>query len=155
MSNPDEPYLIDVGVVALAHADTPVSDRALSCLRDAIRGDINAVVPYSVVLGAHAVLTGYYGFDNATAADMMLNFMDSKRIDWRERMSETDVRAALARSAELDIDAWDGYYADVALGDEVNTVLTLDDTFDGVDGVTTEVILSPAEYAILNDFLSS
>lgn len=155
MSEDGGPYLFDVGVVALAHADTPVSDRALSYLRDAIRGDIDAVVPYPVVFGAHVVLTDYYGFSNAGATDMLLNFMDSKRIDWRADIPESVVRSALGRASASNIDAWNGYYADVALADEVTTVLTLDDTLDRLDGVSTEVILSPAEFAILNDFLSS
>lgn len=154
MSDAGGPYLFDVGVVALAHADTPVSDRALSYLQKAIRGDINAVVPYPVVFGAHVVLTDYYGFSTAGATEMMLNLMDSKRIDWREDLREAAVRSALERASALDVDAWDGYYADVALAEEVNTVLTLDETLDGLDGVSTTVILSPAEFAILNDFLS-
>lgn len=155
MSDSGGPYLLDVGVVALAHADTPVSDRAVSYIRDAIRGDIEAVVPYPVVLGTHVVLTGYYGVSHADAAEMLLNFMDSKRIHWREGLSETAVRAALGRSADLALDAWDGYYADITSSESVRTVLTLDDTFDTVADVSTEVILSPAEFAILNDFLSS
>lgn len=154
MSEDSGPYLFDVGVVALAHAGTPVSDRAMSYLRDAIRGDIDAIVPYPVVFGAHVVLTEYYGVSTGAATDMMLNFMDSERIDWRGEMPESVVRRAFGRASALNVDAWDGYYADLALGEEVNTVLTLDDTFDSVDGVSTEVILSPAEFAILNDFLS-
>lgn len=39
------PYLFDVGVVALAHAGTPVSETALSYVTDAIKGTIDAVVP--------------------------------------------------------------------------------------------------------------
>lgn len=153
MSERGGTYLFDVGVVALAHADTPVSGRALSYLRDAIRGDIDAIVPYPVVFGAHVVLTNYYGFSTGAVTEMMLNFMDSERIHWQEDMSEAVVRSALGRASALHIDAWDGYYGDVALTAEVTTVLTLDETLDSVAGVSTEVILSPAEFAILNDFL--
>lgn len=148
------PYLFDVGVVALAHADTPVSDRALSYVQDAIRGDIDAVVPYPVVFGTHVVLTEYYGFSAAAATEVLSNFMDAERIDWRADVSESVVRSALGRASAASVDAWDGYYADVALADEVTTVLTLDNTLERVEGVSTEVILSPAEFAILNDFLS-
>lgn len=61
MSDAGGPYLFDVGVIALAHTDTPVRDAALSYVRDAINGEIDAVVPYPALLGAHAVLTTYYG----------------------------------------------------------------------------------------------
>ena len=53
------PYLFDVGVVALAHAETPVSESALSYVRDAITGEIDAIVPHSALFRTHIVLTYY------------------------------------------------------------------------------------------------
>lgn len=63
----DGPYLFDVGVIALAHAGTPVSEFALSYLRDAIMGAIEGVIPYAALVGAHHVLSSYYGFSSERA----------------------------------------------------------------------------------------
>src|SRR6056297_2154712 len=56
----DGPYLFDVGVIALAHSQAPVADAALSYVRQAVAGEINAVVPTTAVIGAHNVLTTHY-----------------------------------------------------------------------------------------------
>jgi len=39
MSDAGDPYLLDVGVIALAHTEAPVRDAALSYVRKAIAGD--------------------------------------------------------------------------------------------------------------------
>lgn len=151
----DGPYLFDVGVVALAHADTPVSDAPLSYVRRGITGKIDAIVPYAALFGAHVVLANYYGFSNAEASELMQNFMDAKRIHWYGRMPEDIVRGGFALAGESNIDGWDGYYAQVAIEEGAQTILTLDDDFAHVDGVATEVVLSPDEFATLTDFLEN
>lgn len=149
----DGPYLFDVGVIALAHAGTPVSESALSYLRDAITGDIDGVIPYPALVGAHHVLSSYYGFSNERASQLMENLMDAKRIHWYDEMPEQLVRSGFTMSRELNIEGWDGYYAQVALTEGVGTILTLDDDFEDVDGVTTEVVLSTDEFTTLNEYL--
>jgi len=126
----EEPYLFDVGVTALAHSDAPVDDAALRYVRRAIAGDIDAVVPHASVVGAHDALTSYYGLSNARASKLVRNFTDARRIHW-----------------------YDGYYAQVALEEGVETVLTIDDDFEAVRGITAEVILSPGQFETLNDYL--
>ena len=153
MSDAGGPYLFDVGVIALAHTESPVRDVALSYVRDAIAGEIDAIVPYSAIFGAHTVLTTYYGRSNADASQLLQNFMDSKRIHWHGGMPEDVVRGGLARSNEADIDGWDGYYAQIAVDEGVNTVLTIDHDFEEFDEFDTEVILSPDEFSELNTFL--
>lgn len=149
----DGPYLFDVGVVALAHAGTPVSDRALSYVRRAIAGEIDATVPYAALIGAHHVLSSYYGFSNDHASRLMTNLMDAKRIHWYGRTEGSTVRSGFERAGESNVDAWDGYYAEVALEEGVETVLTLDDDFESVDGIDTEILLTPEEFATLNDYM--
>lgn len=149
----DGPYLFDVGVTALAHAGTPVSERALSYVRRAITGDVQAIVPYASLVGAHHVLTGVYGFSNPDASALMRRFMDANRIHWYDELPEERVRSGFERSDALNIDGWDGYYAEVALEEGAETILSLDDDFTRVDGVDTELVLSPAEFEELNDFL--
>ena len=155
MNDADEPYLFDVGVIALAHTAAPVRDSALSSVRDAIAGDIDAVVPYPALFGAHTVLTTYYGHSNTDASRLLQNFMDSKRIDWYDGMPEDIVRGGLSQASEANVGGWDGYYAQVAIEEGVNTVLTIDNDFGRFDPFDTEVILSPDEFSELNTFLGS
>lgn len=147
------PYLFDVGVIALAHTDAPVRDAALSYVRDAVVGNIDAIVPYPALLGAHTVLTTYYGRSNAEASRLLQNFMDAERIHWYGGMSDSVVRKGVSQSSEHNIGGWDGYYAQVAIEEGVQTVLTLDDDFERVDVFDTEIILSPKEFQELNQFL--
>lgn len=153
MSDAGSPYLFDVGVIALAHTETPVRDAALSYVQDAIAGDIDAVVPYPALFGAHTVLTTYYGHSNADASRLLRNFMDAKRIHWYDGISQGVVRDAFSQATETNVDGWDGYYAQVAIDEGVNTVLTIDDDFERFDAFDTEVILSPEEFSELNRFL--
>ena len=155
MSDAEGPFLFDVGVIALAHTDAPVRDSALSYVRDAIAGDIDAVVPYPALFGAHTVLTTYYGHSNANASRLLQNFMDAKRIHWYDRMSEDVVRDGLSQSSDANVGGWDGYYAQVAINEGVNTVLTIDDDFDRFEAFDTEIVLSPDEFSELNRFLGN
>lgn len=153
MGDTDGPYLFDVGVIALAHTEAPVRDSALSYIRDAIAGDIDAIVPYPVLFGAHTVLTTYYGRSNEEASQLLKNFLDAKRIHWYDQLPDQVVRNGFTRAQIANVDGWDGYYAQVAIDEGVNTVLTLDDDFERFDEFSTEVILSPAEFSELNEFL--
>ena len=155
MSDERGPYLLDVGVVALAHAESPVRDVALAYVRDAIAGEIDAVVPYPALFGAHSVLTTYYGQSNTNASRLLDNFMDAKRIHWHDSMPENVVRGGLSRSSDTNVNGWDGYYAQVAIDEGVNTVVTLDDDFERFDAFETEVILSSDEFRELNRFLGN
>ncbi|MXV61843.1 hypothetical protein GS429_07135 [Natronorubrum sp. JWXQ-INN-674] len=153
MDNESGPYLFDVGVIALAHTKTPVRDAALSYVQDAIAGGIDAVVPYPALFGAHTVLTTYYGVSNTDASRLMQNFMDAKRIHWYEKMPEDIARESFTRSSDATVNGWDGYYAQVAIDEGVNTVLTIDNDFEQFDEFDTEVILSSDEFSELNQFL--
>lgn len=155
MSDHQEPYLFDVGVIALAHAGTPVSDRALSYVRQAIAGEIDAIVPYPALVGSHVVLSKYYKLSNAEAARLMQNFMDAGQIHWHERMSKDLVREGFQRASELNVNGWDGYYAEVARTEGVETILTVDTDFEQLSGVTAEVILTPDEFETLTEYLNT
>ncbi|WP_247730384.1 type II toxin-antitoxin system VapC family toxin [Halovivax limisalsi] len=155
MSDAGGPYLFDVGVIALAHADTPVRGAALPYVRDAIAGDIDAVVPYPTLFGAHSVLTTYYGLSITDASRLLENFMEAKRVRWYDGMPDDVVRGGLSRSSDANVDGWDGYYAQVAIDEGVETVLTIDDDFERFDAFDTEVVLSPDEFRQLDQFLEN
>ncbi|MFQ3285612.1 hypothetical protein [Natronomonas sp.] len=152
MSDAGSPYLFDVGVIALTHTEAPVREAALSYVRDAITGDIDAVVPYPALFGAHTVLTTYYGRSNADASRLLQNFMDAKRIHWYDGMPEDVVRDGFSQATETNVSGWDGYCAQVATEEGVNTVLRIDDDFERVDAFDTEIILSADEFSELNRF---
>jgi predicted nucleic acid-binding protein len=147
------PYLFDVGITALAHSGAPVRDAALRYVRQAITGEIDAIVPYASVVGAHNALTSYYGLSNDRASTLMENFTSARRIHWYDGMAEHVVREGLSLARETNIGGWDGYYAAVALEEGARTILTIDDDFERVDGVETEVVLSSEQFAALNEYL--
>ncbi|MDL5360854.1 type II toxin-antitoxin system VapC family toxin [Halalkalicoccus sp. NIPERK01] len=153
MGGNDDPVLFDVGVIALAHAGTPVSEPALEHVREAIHGDLDAIVPYAAVIGAHHVLRGVYRIPRETATKLLANFLDARRIHWHRTLSESEIRSALAVAGETNIDGWDGYYATVAREAGVSKVLTLDSDFDRPNGIDAEVILSRSEFAELDRFI--
>ena len=135
------------------HTAAPVRDAALSYVRDAIAGEIDAVVPYSALFGAHTVLTTYYGRSNEDAARLLQNFMVAKRIHWYDGISQGVVRNGFSRASDTNVGGWDGYYAQIATIEGVNTVLTIDHDFERFDAFDTEIILSPDEFSELNRFL--
>lgn len=153
--NTTGPYLFDVGVIALAHTESPVRGAALGYVQDAITGKIDAVVPYPALLGAHAVLTTCYGHSNSDASRLLGNFMDAKRVHWYDGISEDVVREGFSRARDTNVGGWDGYYAQVAIDEGVRTVLTIDRDFERFDAFETELILSPAEFSELNRFLKN
>ena len=111
------------------------------------------VVPHPALTGAHTVLTTYYGRSNADASRLLENFTDARRVNWCDRLSETAVRGGFERTGAANVDGRDGYYAEVASADGVNTVVTLDDDFERFEEFATEVALSPAEFEELNAYL--
>jgi len=153
MNRSGGPYLFDAGVVALAHTDAPVRDAALDYVKAGITGEIDAVVPYPAVMGAHHVLTAHYGRSNEAASRLLGNFLDARRIHWYDGIARDVVRDGLSLAGDVNAGGWDGYYAAVATAEGVTTVVTVDDDFERFDAFDTEVILSPEEYRELNAYL--
>ena len=153
MSETTGPYLFDVAVIARAHTEAPVRETALSYVQNAIAGEIDAVVPYPALSGAHVVLTTQYGRSNAETSRLLQNFMEAKRIHWYDGLSGNAVRGGFSDASDVSIGGCDGYHTQVAIDTGVNTVLTIDTDFEQCDAFDTEVILSPAEFTELNRFL--
>ena len=81
--------------------------------------------------------------------------MDAKQIHWYDGMPEDVVRSGFSQASEANVGGWDGYYAQVAIDQKVDTVLTIDDDFERFDTFETEVILSADEFSELNRFLGN
>jgi predicted nucleic acid-binding protein len=149
------PYLFDVSLIALAHAGTPVSEPALQYVRQAVEGQIDAVVPHAALIGAQHTLRNVYRFSNAEAARLMTQFRDARRIHWYEDMPERLLRESLDLAGIKNIDGWDGYYGAAAQREGVETILTLDDDFERVTDVTCEVLLDTEQFQTLTDYIES
>jgi predicted nucleic acid-binding protein len=147
------PYLFDVSLIALAHAGTPVSEPALQYVRQAVEGQIDAVVPHAALIGAQHTLRNVYRFSNAEAARLMTQFRDARRIHWYEDMPERLLRESLELAGSENIDGWDGYYWAAAQREGVETILTLDDDFERVTDVTCEVLLDTEQFQTLTDYI--
>lgn len=152
MSEDDCRVVFDVGVVALAHSGTPMSGTALRYVRDAIRGDLDAVVPYQALFGAHHVLHRNYEFSREEATYVLTNFLDARRIDWYAGPGELDTRQGLEIAGEHNIEGWDGYYAHVAQATGATTVVGLDDDFERA-GLDVEIPLTDEERTALHEYL--
>jgi len=63
------------------------------------------------------------------------------------------VLSGFSLASDANVGGWDGYYAQVAIDEGVNTILTIDEDFQRFDAFDTEVILSPREFDELNEFL--
>jgi hypothetical protein len=129
-------------VVALAHSGTPMSGTALGYIRDAVRGELDAVVPYSVLIGAHHILHLDYEFSRAEATYVLTNFADARRIHW------------YTGPGDHNIDGWDGYYAHVAQATNATTVIGLDDDFERVEGLSVTIPLTTTERKRLHEYLA-
>ena len=145
-------YMFDVGIIALSHADTPVSDKPLRWVRQAIRGEIDAVVPYTAVVGAHHVITEVYGVSVDDASAILTNFTDARRIDWYA--DTASVVDGLKTAARHGIEGWDGYYIEVARQTDTDVLLTIDSDFKKSE-IETEMLLSDEEFVELNEYIRS
>lgn len=150
---PDSPVLFDVGTIALAHAECPVSGPALEHVRRAVSGEVPAVVPCEAVVGAHHVLHNVYRMPNERASGFMKNFLTAGKIHWYGEIDPETTRRGLKLSGRHNIEGWDGYYAEVALETGVDTVVALDDDFERVDGLTVRPVLSDLEHDRLDEYL--
>lgn len=150
----EEPVLFDVSLIALAHAGAPVSESALRYVRRAVDGDLEAVAPCVAVVGAHHVLRNYYRFSAERASYALSNFLIARRIHWYGDASKPRTQAGLDQASRNNIEAWDGYYAAVAKETGATTVLSLDDDFERVDGLTVEQVLTPREHRRLNEYVA-
>jgi predicted nucleic acid-binding protein len=147
------PYLFDVSLIALAHAGTPVSEPALRYVRQAVEGEIDAVIPHPALIGTQHILRRVYRFSNTEAARLMTQFRDARRIHWYEDIPEPLLCDGLTLADTANINGWDGYYATVARNEGVKTILTLDDDFERVEGVTCEVVLDTEQFETLNEYI--
>jgi predicted nucleic acid-binding protein len=152
--DPDDPVLFDVGVVALAHSGTPMSDTALELVRDAVHGDLDAVVPYQALFGAHHILNRDYHFTREDATHVLTNFLAAGQVHWYAGPNGSDTQHSLDIAGKRNIEGWDGFYAHVAQSTDATTVVTLDDDFERIQDLSIEVPLTDDEREELHEYLA-
>ena len=132
-----------------------MSGTALGYVRDAVYGDLDAVVPYQALFGAHHVLNRDYGLSRAEATRVLENFLGARHVHWYAGPNGSDTKRGLDLAGEHNIEGWDGYYAHVARTTGATTVITLDDDFERVEGLSVEIPLTETEREQLHKYLLS
>jgi len=118
--------VIDVGILAVGLSKNPATDYCLELIEDAVRGRIQALIPYTVVFGAHYILTRFYGVIPKNANDLLRNLLSSKRIVWYGHIDKDDVEKSLENTEKYDFDAWDGYILYLMEANQIRIIYTLD-----------------------------
>ena len=150
----EDPVLFDVGAVALAHSGTPMSGTALKYVRDAVHGDLDAVVPYQALFGAHHILNRDYHFSREDATYVLTNFLGSRQVSWYAGPNGSDTQHGLHIAGGHNIEGWDGFYAHVARSTDATTLVTLDDDFERVNDLSIEIPLTDDEGEQLDEYLA-
>jgi predicted nucleic acid-binding protein len=150
----EDPVLFDVGAVALAHSGTPMSGTALEYVRDAVHGDLDAVVPYQALFGAHHILNRDYHFPREDATYVLTNFLGARQVHWYAGPKGSDTQHGLDIAGGHNIEGWDGFYTHVARSTDATTLVTLDDDFERVNDLSIEIPLTDDEREQLHEYLA-
>jgi len=118
--------LIDVGILAVGLSRNPATDYCLELIEDAVKGRIRALIPYTVVFGAHYILTRFYGVSPKQAGGLLRSLLSSKRIVWHGRIDKDDVEKSFENTENYDLDAWDGYILRLMEANQIRIIYTLD-----------------------------
>jgi len=118
--------VIDVGILAVGLSRNPATDYCLEVIEDAVRGRIRALIPYTVVFGAHYILTRFYGVKSKEANDLLRNLLLSQRISWYWHIGKNSVENSFENTEKYDVDAWDGYILHLMEVNQIRIIYTLD-----------------------------
>lgn len=118
--------VIDVGILAVGLSKNPATDYCLELIEDAVKGRIRSLIPYTVVFGAHYILTRFYGVMPKEANDLLRNLLSSKRVVWYGRINKDSVEKSLENTEKYDLDAWDGYILYLMEANQIRIIYTLD-----------------------------
>ncbi len=135
--------IIDVGVVVMAHVQSPVQDDALRFLYDALNGTRNAVIPTPTFLGAYHVMTSYLNVAPETATNVLTDTIDQQSNAYYEHVHTADLRLALQTANTHDIESWDAYLLALAQRLDTDVIYSIDTELrEKVDNYTVAPPLS-------------
>ncbi|MGB9717839.1 MAG: type II toxin-antitoxin system VapC family toxin [Thermoproteota archaeon] len=118
--------VVDVGILAVGLSKNPATDYCLELMEDAVRGRIRVLIPYTVVFGAHYILTRLYGVSPKEAGGLLRSLLSSKRIVWHGRIDGDDVEKSFENTENYGLDAWDGYILRLMEENQIRIIYTLD-----------------------------
>ncbi len=146
--------VIDVGILAVGLSRNPATDHCLEVIEDAVRGRIRALIPYTVVFGAHYILTRFYGVEPKEANNLLRNLLLSQRIIWYGHIDRSDVEKSFENTEKYDLDAWDGYILHLMEANEIRIIYTLDvEHFGKINWLKTINPIPDVKMKELRDFL--
>lgn len=146
--------VIDVGILAVGLSKNPAADCCLEVIEDAVRGRIRALIPYTVVFGAHYILTKFYGIPPKEANDLLRNLLSSQRIIWYGHIDGKSVEKSFENTEKHDLDAWDGYILHLMEANQIRIIYTLDvEHFGKINWLKTINPIPEVKMRELLDFL--
>jgi len=118
--------VIDVGILAVGLSKNPATDQCLEVIEDAVKGRIRALIPYTVVFGAHYILTRFYGVMPKETNELLRNLLSSKRVVWYGHIDKDLVKKSMENTEKYNLDAWDGYILHLMEQNQIRIIYTLD-----------------------------
>ncbi|MFP3951971.1 MAG: hypothetical protein ACLFVP_07540 [Candidatus Bathyarchaeia archaeon] len=145
--------IIDVGVLAVGLSRNPATEPCLEVIEDAVRGKIRALIPYTVVFGAHYILTRFYGVQSREANNLLRNLLSSKKIVWHGIIRRSNVEGSL-ENTDACLDAWDGYILNLMEENKIRIIYTLDmEDFGSIDHIKAINPVTEGKMRELHHFL--
>jgi len=146
--------VIDVGILAVGLSENPATDYCLEVIEDAVRGRIRVLIPYTVVFGAHYILTRFYGVISREANELLRNLLSSKRIVWHGHIDKGNVEKSLENTERYNLDAWDGYILYLMEANQIRIIYTLDvEHFGKINGIKAVNPIPDEKMSELRSFL--
>ncbi|MEM2936204.1 MAG: type II toxin-antitoxin system VapC family toxin [Candidatus Bathyarchaeia archaeon] len=146
--------VIDVGILAVGLSRNPATDYCLEVIEDAVRGRIRALIPYTVVFGAHYILTRFYGVEPKEANNLLRNLLLSQRIIWYGHIDRSDIEKSFENTEKYDLDAGDGHILHLMEVNEIRIIYTLDvEHFGKINWLKTINPIPDVKMKELRDFL--
>jgi len=146
--------VIDVGVLAVGLSRNPATEPCLEVIEDAVRGRIRALIPYTVVFGAHYILTRFYGVQPREANDLLRNLLSSTKIVWHGTIRRSNVEGSLENTDAYGLDAWDGYILNLMEENKIRMIYTLDmEDFGSINGIKAINPVTEGKMRELHHFL--
>jgi len=146
--------IMDVGPIVITHTKNPVQNEALEFLHKVLRLDVLCLIPLSVFLGAYLVMTKYLRVNRFEATKALVKTLSYDLPIYYEDIPRGIVIKALEDSAQLNVESWDAYIANVAKNFRIGIVYTLDvDDFQKFSWLKPKLPIKEESLKIYHDWI--
>ena len=146
--------VMDVGILAVGLSRNPATNYCLEAIEDAVKGRIRVLIPYTVIFGAHYILTRFYGVEPKEANSLLRNLLLSRRIVWYGHIDRNGMEKSFENTEKYDLDAWDGYILHLMEASQIKIIYTLDvEHFNKINWLKTINPIPNIKMRELRDFL--